>query len=191
MEGQLDVSSIITTLQFGMKLAQLNISIFLGYTRQIHQITSWVPSYIHIQQFHRRRSIFIKTDPITLADKPVRGVCFSSCAHDDSIVLTVRLDNSARKYTNVPRNCEGVSGTGNINIRLVLVQHPKMENCRVAIQKRRYLLTICFLVGTGNKVRFELSAKFGSLGQSLVSRGMYSIFYPTINDTWKLTLIFL
>ena len=42
---------------------------------------------------------------------------------------TVRLSKSAKKYPWVPRNVwSGASGTGNPNMKLVLVQHPGTES---------------------------------------------------------------
>ena len=50
-----------------------------------------------------------------------------------------------------------VSGTGNPNMKLVLVYHPGTESCRVRLQKHRNLVTL--RSGAGSEFIFELPAK--------------------------------
>ena len=102
----------------------------------------------------------------SITRSPGRGCCSGR--------KSVRFGKSAQKYPRVPRNVwSGVSGTEHPNMKLVLVKHPGTESYRLPIRKHRNILTLRPGTEPGTEFRFELPAKFGSVGQNLGS-GAYN-----------------
>ena len=72
----------------------------------------------------------------------------------------VRLGKSAWKYPRISWNvCSGVSGTGNPNMKLVLVWHPGTESYPPPFLKHRNLLTLRSGPGTRNGVQIRTPRK--------------------------------
>ena len=75
-----------------------------------------------------------------------------NCEHDVKNAIFHLTDEN--KYQWVPRHVwSGVPGTGNPNMKIVLVQNPVAETYHLPFLKHRNLLTLCSGPGTQNGVQ--------------------------------------
>ena len=89
---------------------------------------------------------------------------------------TVRFGKSGQKYPCVPRNVwSGVSGTGNPNMKLVLVWHPGTGSYRLPSPKHRNILTLRSGPGTRNGVQIRTPRKiWGRYVRTWAPGGIYT-----------------